>query len=94
MISSTMRSALKWILWDGEVSFWEPQVRGQGRQAVATDFPRSNEYRTRIVRNAFYGTLLHRSPSESELRFWVLSGRDLDTIRSEIKSSLEFFFRG
>jgi CSLREA domain-containing protein len=76
-----------------EVAGWVNLLPLAGQQAVALAFLTSTECRVDWIM-AYYSTLLHRTPDASGLAYWVPLGQDLDSVRIDIESSVEFFTNG
>jgi len=75
------------------VASWAALVPSQGRQAVASDFLTSPEYRGDQI-GTYYAGLLHRTPSPADVNGWVFSNLDLGAVSIDFEASPEFFMNG
>ncbi len=78
---------------EAEVQAWVQVLATQPRALVAAGFLNSAEYRGKVVRS-YYDRFLHRTPSDEEVRAWVVSGIDLQQIRTGFMASPEFYENG
>jgi hypothetical protein len=76
-----------------EVQGWVSALPSLGRSGVINGFLTSQEFRAKSV-TQFFMTLLHRSPTSSELSELVNSTQDLLTIEIGIASLAEYFTDG
>jgi hypothetical protein len=79
----------------GEVQGWLGSLAASGRNAVASGFLHSGEYRGLMVQS-YYSSILHRGTpaSAAEVNGWVASGLDLTSIRVGFEESYEYFLDG
>jgi CSLREA domain-containing protein len=76
-----------------ELAGWVNQLPQLGQKGVALGFLDSTEFRVDLI-TSYYSNLLHRTPDLGGQAHWVLSGQDVDTVRLNIESSIEFFSNG
>ncbi len=76
-----------------EVKGWELQVHKIGLQGVALGILRSTEFRTDAIEGLF-NALVHRPATVRELVDDVFSNMDLQSIRTQVEASDEFFKNG
>ena len=76
-----------------ELAFWNNNIKALGIAGIANGFVQSAENRTSAI-TGFFQTLLHRSPTPTEISTLVSSSPDLLSVEAALLSTAEFFNNG